>query len=218
MKRSGLLALLLCGGLIVSPVPAAEPLPTGKVDGIYYEVKGTGPAVVLLHGGQMDRRMWDVARKHVDLSVRHVNRERLGEQQRVRLLGPRGVADCRHRLCRGGDSCCRDARARKHQPPSRDHRGAGRRLRVRSGPQLRHGKPSSADDVRIRSADSRSGRSRCPIDVDGDHCWQRRRRLRRAGAARAAARYTRRRVGHCSVSCWTKGAFAPGVEGCGRSR
>lgn len=31
----------------------------GKHDGIYFEVKGKGPAVVLIHGGQMDRRMWD---------------------------------------------------------------------------------------------------------------------------------------------------------------
>jgi 3-oxoadipate enol-lactonase len=26
---------------------------------IYYEVSGTGPVVVLIHGGQLDRRMWD---------------------------------------------------------------------------------------------------------------------------------------------------------------
>jgi pimeloyl-ACP methyl ester carboxylesterase len=31
------------------------------VDGtrLFYEVKGTGPALVLIHGGQMDSRMWD---------------------------------------------------------------------------------------------------------------------------------------------------------------
>ncbi len=26
---------------------------------LFYEVKGTGPAVVLIHGGQLDSRMWD---------------------------------------------------------------------------------------------------------------------------------------------------------------
>jgi pimeloyl-ACP methyl ester carboxylesterase len=26
---------------------------------LYYEAKGSGPAVVLIHGGQLDRRMWD---------------------------------------------------------------------------------------------------------------------------------------------------------------
>jgi pimeloyl-ACP methyl ester carboxylesterase len=26
---------------------------------LFYEVKGTGPALVLIHGGQMDSRMWD---------------------------------------------------------------------------------------------------------------------------------------------------------------
>src|SRR5262245_17879366 len=42
---------------------------SGKFKGIYFETKGTGGVVVLLHGGQMDRRMWDTqfdifARRH----------------------------------------------------------------------------------------------------------------------------------------------------------
>lgn len=32
---------------------------TGKVNGLFYETKGHGDVVVLLHGGQLDRRMWD---------------------------------------------------------------------------------------------------------------------------------------------------------------
>jgi len=32
---------------------------SGKHRGIYFETKGKGPAVILVHGGQMDRRMWD---------------------------------------------------------------------------------------------------------------------------------------------------------------
>ncbi|HUS33869.1 MAG TPA: alpha/beta hydrolase [Verrucomicrobiae bacterium] len=47
------LALVFCA--LVLPVFAAE----GFVDGIYYEEQGTGAAVILIHGGQMDRRMWD---------------------------------------------------------------------------------------------------------------------------------------------------------------
>ena len=43
-----------------SPVPAADTgfaaVPGGR---LYYEVIGTGPTVVLLHGGNLDRRMWD---------------------------------------------------------------------------------------------------------------------------------------------------------------
>jgi pimeloyl-ACP methyl ester carboxylesterase len=32
---------------------------TGKCDGIFYEAKGKGPVLIFLHGGQMDRRVWD---------------------------------------------------------------------------------------------------------------------------------------------------------------
>jgi len=32
---------------------------SGKHRGIYFEAKGKGPTVILVHGGQMDRRMWD---------------------------------------------------------------------------------------------------------------------------------------------------------------
>ena len=32
---------------------------SGKLNGLYYESKGRGEPIVLIHGGQMDRRMWD---------------------------------------------------------------------------------------------------------------------------------------------------------------
>ncbi len=32
---------------------------SGKFDGLYFETKGRGETIVLIHGGQMDRRMWD---------------------------------------------------------------------------------------------------------------------------------------------------------------
>ena len=34
---------------------------TTEIDGgkLYYEVMGEGPALVLIHGGGVDRRMWD---------------------------------------------------------------------------------------------------------------------------------------------------------------
>jgi pimeloyl-ACP methyl ester carboxylesterase len=52
--------------LPVAPFLCAD---SGKFNGIYFETKGTGNVVVLLHGGQMDRRMWDAqfdlfARRH----------------------------------------------------------------------------------------------------------------------------------------------------------
>jgi len=41
---------------------------SGKVNGLYYETKGAGEAVVFIHGGQMDRRMWD---EQYDLFAKH---------------------------------------------------------------------------------------------------------------------------------------------------
>src|SRR5262249_44738056 len=32
---------------------------SGKFNGLYYETKGRGAPVIFIHGGQMDRRMWD---------------------------------------------------------------------------------------------------------------------------------------------------------------
>ena len=50
MRRIALLTFLLTTAKFVA---------AGVVDGIYFEEKGSGPAVVLIHGGQLDRRMWD---------------------------------------------------------------------------------------------------------------------------------------------------------------
>jgi 3-oxoadipate enol-lactonase len=43
------------------------PTPGGK---LYYETAGEGPAVVLIHGGQMDRRMWDAQFKRLTQDFR----------------------------------------------------------------------------------------------------------------------------------------------------
>ena len=60
-----LLSVLACGGAPESP-PVDEPLEidTGTAtfgqSEIYYEIAGSGePTVILLHGGMLDRRMWD---------------------------------------------------------------------------------------------------------------------------------------------------------------
>ncbi|HEX4441606.1 MAG TPA: alpha/beta fold hydrolase [Thermoanaerobaculia bacterium] len=48
---------------LLTPEPAPSPAPSGWVrvadPVIYYEEAGKGAPVVLIHGGQMDRRMWD---------------------------------------------------------------------------------------------------------------------------------------------------------------
>src|SRR5438874_11834798 len=49
--------LLILASLLSSM--AASPASSGKWRGIYYEIKGKGHPLVFLHGGQMDRRMWD---------------------------------------------------------------------------------------------------------------------------------------------------------------
>lgn len=50
--------------LVISSQAQSQPAGRGfaKVDGakLYYEVKGAGRPLVLIHGGQMDRRMWDI--------------------------------------------------------------------------------------------------------------------------------------------------------------
>lgn len=60
--RPSILLLALCAGCAGARAPAA-PVETGWVDvdggRLYYETAGEGPAVVLLHGGFGDRRMWD---------------------------------------------------------------------------------------------------------------------------------------------------------------
>src|SRR5881628_1352773 len=49
-----LCALLACCALL--PDTGFVPVPGGR---LYYESFGSGPTVVLLHGGNLDRRMWD---------------------------------------------------------------------------------------------------------------------------------------------------------------
>ncbi|MFN2565983.1 MAG: alpha/beta fold hydrolase [Gemmatimonadaceae bacterium] len=57
MKRA-ILAALVVGGC--ASVPRATPVVEGRTPGgIAYDVRGSGPTVVLLHGGVLDRRMWD---------------------------------------------------------------------------------------------------------------------------------------------------------------
>src|SRR5262245_35461985 len=67
MARSGIPLAPLFAALMASTTGAAEPrLPpmTGGMAAVagpalYYEECGRGPAVVLIHGVQMDRRIWD---------------------------------------------------------------------------------------------------------------------------------------------------------------
>ncbi len=57
-RRSAALLLLLAVGAVDSA--AAQSSPQAESDlPVFFEVRGEGPAVLLVHGGIMDRRMWD---------------------------------------------------------------------------------------------------------------------------------------------------------------
>ena len=57
MKHTGLSPLIVASILFLGMFRAYGE--SGTHDGIFFEIQGAGPALVLLHGGQMDRRMWD---------------------------------------------------------------------------------------------------------------------------------------------------------------
>jgi pimeloyl-ACP methyl ester carboxylesterase len=58
--RSGALGeLRLTMLLLILLLGCSLSAPAAKHNSIYYEVKGAGRPLVMIHGGQMDRRMWD---------------------------------------------------------------------------------------------------------------------------------------------------------------
>ena len=50
---------LLALGLLCAGCSTADDSEPGRFNGLFYEVKGSGKPVILIHGGQVDRRMWD---------------------------------------------------------------------------------------------------------------------------------------------------------------
>src|SRR5262245_56649538 len=50
---------LLIGVLILCFSASGSRAEAGKFNGLYFASKGSGEPIVLIHGGQMDRRMWD---------------------------------------------------------------------------------------------------------------------------------------------------------------
>jgi 3-oxoadipate enol-lactonase len=57
---------------VISLLALARCVLAGQHKGIYYESNGRGEAVVLLHGGQMDRRMWDFQAKALSSEFRMI--------------------------------------------------------------------------------------------------------------------------------------------------
>ncbi len=54
--------MLVClSSLIAAAASASVISGTARVNGtsLYYDMRGSGPTVILIHGGQLDRRMWD---------------------------------------------------------------------------------------------------------------------------------------------------------------
>src|SRR5271166_5735592 len=58
LAASGILSLATKEGTKASDLAGHGFAPVGGTR-LFYEVKGMGPALVLIHGGQMDSRMWD---------------------------------------------------------------------------------------------------------------------------------------------------------------
>jgi 3-oxoadipate enol-lactonase len=50
---------LAVGAIILIFVTSVAWAASGNFNGLYFEIKGRGKPVVLIHGGQLDRRMWD---------------------------------------------------------------------------------------------------------------------------------------------------------------
>lgn len=63
MRRSLTVVLTVLSSVLLSSFAAARPPITGFVPvpggKLFYEERGTGPAVILIHGGMLDHRMWD---------------------------------------------------------------------------------------------------------------------------------------------------------------
>jgi 3-oxoadipate enol-lactonase len=58
IARTALLGLTLVGACATAR-PAPLPTEGRTTGGIAYDVRGSGPTIVLIHGGVLDRRMWD---------------------------------------------------------------------------------------------------------------------------------------------------------------
>jgi pimeloyl-ACP methyl ester carboxylesterase len=52
--------LQLCVALLLLHLPVRAAAAEGIFQGLFYETRGRGETVVLIHGGQLDRRMWDL--------------------------------------------------------------------------------------------------------------------------------------------------------------
>lgn len=67
MKNTIVILLLLATVLVSCTTPTAKTgfVQAGNLD-IYYEIKGNGPSVLLLHAGLLDHLMWDEQVKHLE--------------------------------------------------------------------------------------------------------------------------------------------------------
>jgi 3-oxoadipate enol-lactonase len=91
MTARCLALLALAGCASVSTTPAAT---EGRTSGgIAYDVRGSGPTVVLLHGGVLDRRMWDREAEAWSSRFRVVRYDLRGMGKSADVTGPFSSVD-----------------------------------------------------------------------------------------------------------------------------
>ncbi|HEX8693713.1 MAG TPA: alpha/beta fold hydrolase [Longimicrobium sp.] len=97
--RKYLLLLVLCTACAhsVRPSAPAAPSDTGRVavEGgeLYYESRGSGPAVVLLHGGGLDHTSWDPQVDPLSRAFRVIRYDARGHGRSTPPTGPFSMAD-----------------------------------------------------------------------------------------------------------------------------
>jgi 3-oxoadipate enol-lactonase len=98
-------AALGCGSPESRAGGAQPPIDTGHVaidsGALFYEVSGSGPVVVLLHGGNLDRRMWDDQFRLFSRTYRVIRYDARGYGRSSPADHPFAAHDDLHALLRG---------------------------------------------------------------------------------------------------------------------
>ncbi len=90
--RRIVIGLVVVASCVSAPV-AREPVEGKTASGIAYDVRGSGPTVVLIHGGILDRRMWNEEAHEWAPRFRVVRYDLRGHGQSDNISGPFSAVD-----------------------------------------------------------------------------------------------------------------------------